>query len=138
MAGAASSLAGRLSVSSTQFENRLATRDSGVVKMVILGLSLSFFALFIVLPLILVFVEAFRKGWETYVASLIDPDAISAIKLTLIAAAIAVPLNLIFGISAAWAIARFEFSGKQFLISSISLPLHSRWRHCWPCWRWSR
>ena len=122
MAGAASSLAGRLSVSSTQFENRLATRDSGVVKMVILGLSLSFFALFIVLPLILVFVEAFRKGWETYVASLIDPDAISAIKLTLIAAAIAVPLNLIFGISAAWAIARFEFSGKQFLISLIDLP----------------
>jgi sulfate transport system permease protein len=122
MAGAASSLAGRLSVSSTQFENCLATRDSGVVKMVILGLSLSFFALFIVLPLILVFVEAFRKGWETYVASLIDPDAISAIKLTLIAAAIAVPLNLIFGISAAWAIARFEFSGKQFLISLIDLP----------------
>lgn len=122
MAGAASTLAGRLSVPSTQFENRLATRDSGVVKLCVLGLSLTFFAVFIVLPLILVFVEAFRKGWETYIASLTDPDAISAIKLTLLAAAIAVPLNLIFGISAAWAIARFEFRGKQLLTTLIDLP----------------
>ncbi len=122
MTSAGSPLAGRLSVSSTHFEDRLATRDSTFVKALILTLSLSFFALFVVLPLILVFVEAFRKGGETYIASLTDPDAISAIKLTLLAAAIAVPLNLIFGISAAWAIARFEFRGKQFLITLIDLP----------------
>ncbi len=122
MTSAGYPLAGRLSVSSTHFEDRLATRDSTFVKALILTLSLSFFALFVVLPLILVFVEAFRKGGETYIASLTDPDAISAIKLTLLAAAIAVPLNLIFGISAAWAIARFEFRGKQFLITLIDLP----------------
>jgi sulfate transport system permease protein len=122
MAGAATSLAWRASASSTHYESRLATRDSGIVKTLVLGLSLTFFALFIVLPLILVFVEAFRKGWETYITSLTDPDALSAIKLTLLAAAIAVPLNLVFGISAAWAIARFEFPGKQFLITLIDLP----------------
>ncbi len=105
MAGTATSLALRASTSSTHYESRLATRDSGIVKTLVLGLSLTFFAVFIVLPLILVFVEAFRKGWETYITSLTDPDALSAIKLTLLAAAIAVPLNLIFGISAAWAIA---------------------------------
>jgi sulfate transport system permease protein len=121
MAGATTSLAGRLSPA-TRFEGRLATRDSGVVKAVILTLALAFFAVFIVLPLILVFVEAFRKGSEAYFSALVDPDAISAIRLTLLAAAIAVPLNLIFGVSAAWAIARFDFRGKQFLITLIDLP----------------
>jgi sulfate transport system permease protein len=122
MTGAASSLVGRLAPSPTHFEERLATRDSGLVKTFVLAVSLTFFAVFIVLPLVLVFVEAFRKGWETYIASLTDPDAISAIKLTLLAAAIAVPLNLLFGISAAWAIARFDFRGKQFLMTLIDLP----------------
>lgn len=122
MTGAATSLAGRASSSETRFEGRLATRDSRLVKWSILFVSLSFFILFILLPLVLVFVEAFRKGADTYVASLTDPDAVSAIKLTLLAAAIAVPLNLVFGIAAAWAIARFEFRGKQFLITLIDLP----------------
>lgn len=121
MTGAATSLAGRLS-SETRFEGRLATRDSRLVKSTILIVSLTFFVLFILLPLVLVFVEAFRKGADTYVASLTDPDAISAIELTLLAAAIAVPLNLVFGVAAAWAIARFEFRGKQFLITLIDLP----------------
>ena len=92
------------------------------MKTLVLTVSLTFFVLFILLPLILVFVEAFRKGWDTYIAALVDPDAVSAIKLTLLAAAIAVPLNLIFGVAAAWAIARFEFRGKQFLITLIDLP----------------
>jgi sulfate transport system permease protein len=74
------------------------------------------------MPLIAVFVEAFRKGWDTYLAALIEPDALSAIKLTLIAAAIAVPLNLSFGVAAAWAITKFEFPGKQVLITLIDLP----------------
>lgn len=122
MAGASTSLAARISPSATLYETRLATRDSGLAKTVILSVSLTFFVLFIVLPLILVFVEAFRKGWETYISALTDPDAVSAIKLTLLAAAIAVPLNLTFGIAAAWAIARFDFRGKQFLITLIDLP----------------
>jgi sulfate transport system permease protein len=122
MAHAASSLVGRQANAPTQFEARLATRDSGLVKTVVLAVSLAFFVVFILLPLLLVFVEAFRKGWDTYIAALADPDAVSAIKLTLLAAAIAVPLNLVFGISAAWAIARFEFPGKQFLITLIDLP----------------
>jgi sulfate transport system permease protein len=69
------------------------------------------------MPLIAVFVEAFRKGWETYFNALVDPDALSAIKLTLLAAAISVPLNLVFGVAAAWAITKFEFRGKHFLIT---------------------
>lgn len=106
----------------TRFESRLATRDSTWVKTVVLTVSLSFFALFILLPLVAVFIEALRKGWGAYFAALTDPDALSAIRLTLIAAAISVPLNLVFGLAAAWAIARFEFRGKQFLITLIDLP----------------
>jgi sulfate transport system permease protein len=121
MAGAAT-LDGRVLASATRFEGRVATSDSGSVKTAVLVVSLTFFAVFIVLPLILVFVEAFRKGWQAYFAALVDPDALSAVRLTLLAAAIAVPLNLIFGIAAAWAIARFEFRGKQFLITLIDLP----------------
>ena len=76
----------------------------------------------LVVPLAAVFSEALRKGWGTYLTALTDPDALSAIRLTLLAAAISVPLNLVFGISAAWAIAKFEFRGKQFLITLIDLP----------------
>ncbi|WP_291150098.1 sulfate ABC transporter permease subunit CysW [Hyphomicrobium sp.] len=100
----------------------MATRDSTWVKTVVLTVSLSFFALFIVLPLVAVFVEGLRKGFGPYFAALVEPDAVSAIKLTLLAAAISVPLNLIFGLAAAWAIARFDFRGKQFLITLIDLP----------------
>jgi sulfate transport system permease protein len=78
--------------------------------------------LFLGLPLVAVFVEAFKKGWELYWAALQEPDAWSAIKLTFIAAAIAVPANLVFGVSAAWAIAKFEFKGKSLLITLIDLP----------------
>ena len=106
----------------THFESRLATRDRVWVKALVLTVSLSFFALFILLPLVAVFIEALRKGWMAYFAALTDPDALSAIRLTLLAAAISVPLNLVFGLAAAWAIARFEFRGKQFLITLIDLP----------------
>ena len=85
-------------------------------------LSLGFFALFLLLPLIAVFVEALRKGWSAYLAALVEPDALSAIRLTLLTAAIAVPLNLVFGIAAAWAITKFDFRGKQLLITLIDLP----------------
>ena len=74
------------------------------------------------MPLAAVFVEAFRKGWQLYLDAIVEPDAWSAIKLTLLVAAIALPVNLVFGVAAAWAITKFQFRGKQFLITLIDLP----------------
>lgn len=105
-----------------RFESSTATRETRWIKWVLTGTALSFFALFLLMPLVAVFVEALRKGWGTYATALTDPDALSAIRLTLIAALIAVPLNLCFGVAAAWAIAKFEFRGKHFLITLIDLP----------------
>lgn len=122
MAGVVATRIGRPVSTGTRFETNVATRDRPWVKYTLLALGLTYFALFLLLPLITVFIEAFRKGWETYIAALTEPDALSAIKLTLIAAAISVPLNLTFGIAAAWAITKFDFWGKQFLISLIDLP----------------
>ena len=109
-------------IGQTRFEARAATRETPFVKWLILGTALTFFTVFLLMPLIAVFVEALRKGWETYVTALVDPDALSALRLTLLAAAIALPLNLVFGVAAAWAIAKFEFRGKHFLITLIDLP----------------
>ncbi len=106
----------------TRFERNVATRDSGFVKAAVLTIGLGYFLLFLVMPLVAVFVEALRKGFEAYVAAISEPDALSAIRLTLIAALISVPLNLVFGIAAAWAIAKFEFKGKHLLITLIDLP----------------
>ncbi|MCZ8187905.1 MAG: sulfate ABC transporter permease subunit CysW [Beijerinckiaceae bacterium] len=117
MAGATSALS-----ASQHFESRSATRDHGLVRALLLILGLGFFALFLVLPLVVVFAEALRKGWDTYWAALVEPDALSAIRLTLLAAAIAVPLNLVFGVSAAWAIAKYRFRGKALLTTLIDLP----------------
>ena len=105
-----------------RFENNLATRDERWVKYLLLGVGLTFFAIFLLLPLVAVFVEALRKGWGTYLAALTEPDALAAVRLTLIAAAISVPLNLAFGVAAAWAITKHDFRGKQLLISFIDLP----------------
>ncbi|MBL8464936.1 MAG: sulfate ABC transporter permease subunit CysW [Thauera sp.] len=123
MAGASTlRLGAAQAIGLTRFEARAATRETPLVKWLILGTALTFFAVFLLMPLIAVFVEAMRKGWETYLSALIDPDALSALRLTLLAAAIALPLNLVFGVCAAWAIARFEFRGKHFLITLIDLP----------------
>jgi sulfate transport system permease protein len=105
-----------------RFQANPATRDPPWIRLAILGVSLSFFALFLLLPLIAVFVEALRKGWQVYLAALTEPYALAAIRLTLTVAAIAVPLNLVFGLAAAWAITKFDFRGKQLLISLIDLP----------------
>ncbi len=121
MSGAVTSLSDR-SFGSSRFERNIATRDSPWVKTAILSVSLLFFGIFLLMPLVAVFVEALRKGWHVYLEALVEPDALSAIRLTLLAAAIAVPLNLVFGLTAAWSIARFEFPGKQFLITLIDLP----------------
>ena len=88
----------------------------------LIGVALAFLLLFLVLPLAAVFAEALRKGFDAYLAALAEPDAWSAIRLTLLTAAIAVPLNLVFGVAAAWCIAKFEFRGKAFLITLIDLP----------------
>lgn len=108
--------------SRTRFETNAATRELTWVKWSIIGIALAFFTLFLLMPLIAVFVEALRKGWDVYLTALVEPDALSAIKLTLITAVIAVPLNLVFGVAAAWAIAKFDFRGKHFLITLIDLP----------------
>lgn len=92
------------------------------VRALLIGIALAFLTLFLFVPLVAVFYEALRKGWDVYVASITEADAWSAIKLTLIAAAIAVPLNLVFGVAAAWAIAKFEFRGKNVLLTLIDLP----------------
>jgi sulfate transport system permease protein len=92
------------------------------VRVALIAVALAFLTLFLFVPLVSVFAEAFKKGWEAYVAAITDPDAVSAIKLTLIAAFIAVPLNLVFGVAAAWAIAKFEFRGKSVLLTLIDLP----------------
>ncbi|MDB5841877.1 MAG: cysW [Herminiimonas sp.] len=99
-----------------------ATLEPFWVRAILIGVALVFLTLFLFVPLVAVFVEAFRKGWQAYVAAIVEPDAVSAIKLTLITAAIAVPLNLVFGVAAAWAIAKFEFRGKNILLTLIDLP----------------
>ena len=99
-----------------------ATLEPLWVRIALVIAALAFVLLFLFVPLVAVFSEALRKGWEVYLTSIQEPDALSAIKLTLTAAAIAVPLNLVFGVAAAWAIAKFEFAGKRLLIALIELP----------------
>jgi sulfate transport system permease protein len=89
---------------------------------ILIGVALAYLAFFLFLPLAAVFVEAFKKGAAFYFRAISEPDAVEAIKLTLIAAAISVPLNLVFGVAAAWAIAKFDFRGKSLLITLIDLP----------------
>ena len=98
------------------------TTEAPWIRWTLTGIALVFMFLFLVLPLAAVFTEALRKGWEAYWEALKEPDAWSAIRLTLITAAVAVPLNLVFGVAAAWAIAKYEFKGKSFLTTLIDLP----------------
>ena len=106
----------------TRFEESPAAREPALVKWIITTISLAFFASFLLLPLLAVFAEAMRKGWAAYLAAITQPDALSSVRLTLLAAAVAVPLNMLFGIAAAWAITKHDFRGKQFLITLIDLP----------------
>lgn len=99
-----------------------ATSETRPVRWTLIGVAVLFLLLVLVLPLVLVFVEAFRKGLEVFWSALVEREALSAIRLTLLVAAIAVPLNLVFGVAAAWAIAKFEFKGKAFLTTLIDLP----------------
>ena len=99
-----------------------ATSEPAWVRALLLALALGFMTLFLFVPLVTVFYEALKKGWDVYLAAITEPDARSAILLTLTAAAISVPLNLVFGVSAAWAIAKFDFRGKNVLLTLIDLP----------------
>lgn len=93
-----------------------------VVRWTLIALCLSFLGLFLLVPLASVFVNAFEKGWRVYVQAVADPLTLSAVRLTLITAGISVPINLVFGIAASWAITRFRFPGKSFLLTLIDLP----------------
>jgi sulfate transport system permease protein len=99
-----------------------ALSESRAVRWLLVALAVGFLVLFLVLPLAAVFTEALRRGLTPFLAAFADPDTQSAIRLTLLVAAIAVPLNLLFGLAAAWAVAKFEFPGKSLLVSLIDLP----------------
>jgi sulfate/thiosulfate transport system permease protein len=99
-----------------------ATSEPAWVRWALIATALVFLGLFLLIPLAAVFAEALRKGWGVYLAAITDSDALSAMKLTLIASLVAVPLNLVFGVAAAWAITKFDFPGKSFLITLIDLP----------------
>ena len=101
---------------------RAPRRGYSWVPLLLTVIALAYLAVILFLPLAVVFAEALRKGFEFYLNALAEPDALAAIKLTVIAAAISVPLNLVFGVSAAWAIAKFDFRGKALLITLIDLP----------------
>jgi sulfate transport system permease protein len=99
-----------------------ATTEPFLVKALLTATAVGFLVLFLVVPLVAVFAQALEKGWAAYAAALREPMALSALRLTLLTAAVAVPLNLVFGVAAAWAIARFEFPGKNVLTTLIDLP----------------
>jgi sulfate transport system permease protein len=99
-----------------------ATLEPMWIRIILIVVALGFLTLFLFVPLAVVFAEALKKGWAIYLSAIIEEDALSAVKLTLITAAIAVPLNLVFGVAAAWTIAKFEFRGKNILLTLIDLP----------------
>ncbi|MGB3445563.1 MAG: sulfate ABC transporter permease subunit CysW [Xanthobacteraceae bacterium] len=113
-----------MSDSAIQFYSERTTvrSEPWLARSIVIGLTMLFLTVFVVLPLVIVFAQAFSKGVSAYLAALAEPEALSAIKLTLAVAAISVGLNLVFGLIAAWAIAKFEFPGKTILITLIDLP----------------
>ncbi|AVH48159.1 MULTISPECIES: sulfate ABC transporter permease subunit CysW [Acinetobacter] len=105
-----------------KLQSRDATREPTWVRYTLIAIAFIFFLSCLILPLILVFVEAFKQGIGVYAQALVHPDTLSAVKLTLLTAAIAVPLNVIFGIAAAWSVAKFNFRGKSILTTLIDMP----------------
>src|SRR5512144_3219799 len=101
---------------------RIATTEPAWLRVILTLAAVNFLVLFVILPIAVVFVEAFRRGAMPYLQSLLEPDALAAMRLTLLVAAIAVPANTIFGVIASWAIAKFEFHGKSLLVTLIDLP----------------
>ncbi len=115
--------AGLASKNSGEYGQRSpATTEPPLVRAALIAISMLFLTFFLVLPLAAVFAEAFAKGFGAYWTAVAEPDALAAIKLTLLAAVIAVPANLVFGVAAAWAVGKFEFFGKSVLVTLIDLP----------------
>ena len=102
---------------------RPALRDPGPVAAALIAFALLWIALFLALPLVVVVQEAFARGWPAFLAALREPDALAAIRLTLLVAAIAVPANIILGVAAAWAVAKHEFRGRSLLLALLDLPI---------------
>ncbi|MGJ7911621.1 sulfate ABC transporter permease subunit CysW [Neobacillus sp. LXY-1] len=117
-------MAGNVSMNytSTPLQSSSKNSESGWVRWTLILIALGFLTLFLVLPLVAIFIKAFEKGWDVYLSAISSPDALSAIKLTGLIALISVPVNAIFGVIAAWAVTKFQFRGKSVLITIIDLP----------------
>ncbi len=111
-----------MATTALEFASSRPTTEARPMRLLLTGLVVLWLGLFLLLPLLAVFIEALRDGVGAFFAAVVDPDALAAIRLTLLVAAIAVPLNLAFGLCAAWAIAKFEFRGKSLLITLIDMP----------------
>src|SRR5260370_20061273 len=111
-----------MAVDITRVTPRRATAESALVRRLLLLAALGYLGLFLVLPLASVYAQALAQGLKPYFSAILDRDALAAVKLTILVAAISVPLNVVFGLAAAWAIAKFEFRGKSILITLIDLP----------------
>ena len=109
-------------ITSTRKAKNATLKEPWIIRFTLTTISLLFLLIFLVLPLVTIFITAFKKGIDVYLASISEPNALSAIKLTLLIAAIVVPINTIFGIAAAWAITKFDFRGKNLLTTLIDLP----------------
>jgi sulfate/thiosulfate transport system permease protein len=112
----------KTNLGATHQRSRRGTEESPLVKWALITVAMLFCAGFLLLPLVNVFAQAFSKGWKWYLQSLTNPDSWAAIRLTLLVAAISVPINVIFGLAASWAIAKFKFRGRSLLITLIDLP----------------
>lgn len=107
---------------SYDYQSNPATKDSPWIRRTFITIAVLFMVVMLVIPLLAVFYEAFKDGWQLYIASLVDPEALQAIKLTLITAAIVLPINMVLGIAIAWLVTRYNFKGKQLVTTLLDLP----------------
>ncbi|WP_333613460.1 sulfate ABC transporter permease subunit CysW [Psychrobacter sp.] len=107
---------------SYDYQSNPATKDTPWIRRTFIGIAVLFMVAMLVVPLLAVFYEAFKNGWQLYIASLVDPEALQAIKLTLITAAIVLPINMVMGIAIAWLVTRYQFKGKQLVTTLLDLP----------------
>ena len=104
------------------YQDNAATRDAPWVHALFIGIASTFMVVMLVIPLMAVFYEAFKGGWDLYLAALVEPEAVAAIKLTLLTAAIVLPINIIMGLAIAWLVTRYQFKGKQLVTTLLDLP----------------
>ena len=107
---------------SYDYQSNAATKDTPWIRRTFIGIAVLFMIVMLVVPLLAVFYEAFKNGWQLYIASLVDPEALQAIKLTLITAGIVLPINMVMGIAIAWLVTRYQFKGKQLVTTLLDLP----------------